>query len=97
MKHWDGLNDDERHFIKMILAFFAQSDGIVLENLAARFMSDVQLPEVCILATGAAIPMLREVQSIAWRTSHDEIRCRHAHSTGSRSPSKISTVKCIAS
>eukprot|EP00892_Ulva_mutabilis_P008532 jgi/Ulvmu1/6050/UM027_0028.1 len=45
MKHWEGLNDDERHFIKMILAFFAQSDGIVLENLAVRFMKDVQVPE----------------------------------------------------
>jgi hypothetical protein len=46
MKHWEGLNADEQHFIKMILAFFAQSDGIVLENLAVRFMKDVQLPEV---------------------------------------------------
>jgi ribonucleoside-diphosphate reductase beta chain len=39
------LNDDERHFISMVLAFFAASDGIVLENLAVRFMSDVQLAE----------------------------------------------------
>lgn len=46
MKHWEGLTADEQHFIKMVLAFFAQSDGIVLENLAARFMSEVQLPEV---------------------------------------------------
>lgn len=46
MKHWEGLNSDEQHFIKMILAFFAQSDGIVLENLAVRFMKDVQVPEV---------------------------------------------------
>lgn len=44
--HWDNkLNDDEKHFIKHVLAFFAASDGIVLENLAARFMCDVQLPE----------------------------------------------------
>jgi len=42
---WDKLNDKEQHFIKMILAFFAASDGIVLENLAIRFMSEVQLPE----------------------------------------------------
>lgn len=46
MKHWEKLNDDERHFIKHVLAFFAASDGIVLENLALRFMSDVQVPEV---------------------------------------------------
>jgi len=45
MAHWEALNDKERMFIKMILAFFAASDGIVLENLAQRFMSDVQLPE----------------------------------------------------
>uniref|UniRef100_A0A6C0LEV1 Uncharacterized protein n=1 Tax=viral metagenome TaxID=1070528 RepID=A0A6C0LEV1_9ZZZZ len=43
--HWDGLATDEQMFISMILAFFAASDGIVLENLALRFMSDVQLSE----------------------------------------------------
>jgi ribonucleoside-diphosphate reductase beta chain len=42
---WDGLNEDERHFISMVLAFFAASDGVVLENLALRFMGDVQLAE----------------------------------------------------
>jgi ribonucleoside-diphosphate reductase subunit M2 len=45
MNHWDSLNDDEKYYISMILAFFAASDGIVLENLASRFMSDVQLAE----------------------------------------------------
>ena len=44
-KDWDALNGDEKHFISSILAFFAASDGIVLENLATRFMSDVQLSE----------------------------------------------------
>ena len=39
------LNDEERFFISMILAFFAASDGIVNENLAVRFMSEVQLAE----------------------------------------------------
>lgn len=43
--HWNSLNDEERHFISMILAFFAASDGIVLENLALRFMKDIQLSE----------------------------------------------------
>lgn len=42
---WDKLNNDERKFISMVLAFFAASDGIVLENLAVRFMSDVQIAE----------------------------------------------------
>jgi ribonucleotide reductase beta subunit family protein with ferritin-like domain len=45
MVHWEKLTDNERHFIKMILAFFAASDGIVLENLGMRFMSEVQLSE----------------------------------------------------
>ena len=43
--HWKTLNSNEQHFIKMILAFFAASDGIVLENLGMRFLSEVQLPE----------------------------------------------------
>lgn len=42
---WKKLSDDERHFISMVLAFFAGSDGIVQDNLAARFMGDVQLSE----------------------------------------------------
>ncbi len=47
MKHWEGkLSEEDRHFIKHILAFFAASDGIVLENLASRFIQDVQVPEV---------------------------------------------------
>jgi ribonucleotide reductase beta subunit family protein with ferritin-like domain len=41
----ETLNDNERYFISMILAFFAASDGIVTENLAVRFMGDVQLAE----------------------------------------------------
>ncbi len=45
MTHWEKLTDDERHFVKHVLAFFAASDGIVLENLAARFMTEVQIPE----------------------------------------------------
>lgn len=44
-RDWNKLNDGERHFIKYVLAFFASSDGIVNENLAERFMSDVQVPE----------------------------------------------------
>jgi ribonucleoside-diphosphate reductase beta chain len=43
--HWEALTDNERHFIKHILAFFAASDGIVNENLAMNFMKDVQWPE----------------------------------------------------
>jgi ribonucleoside-diphosphate reductase subunit M2 len=44
--HWETLSRDEKYYISMILAFFAASDGIVLENLAVRFMSDVQVSEI---------------------------------------------------
>lgn len=39
------LNDDERYYVKNVLAFFASSDGIVNENLATKFMKEVQIPE----------------------------------------------------
>merc|ERR1712050_671716 len=39
------LTDDEQHFVKHVLAFFAASDGIVLENLASQFSTEVQIPE----------------------------------------------------
>ena len=45
LNDWEKLTNDEKQFIKMILAFFAASDGLVLENLAVRFMNDVQLAE----------------------------------------------------
>ncbi|XP_053992177.1 uncharacterized protein LOC128883633 isoform X2 [Hylaeus volcanicus] len=45
-KDWCTLNQNEQHFIKHVLAFFAASDGIVLENLAVRFLDEVKVPEV---------------------------------------------------
>ena len=45
LSDWNSLKEKEQHFIKMVLAFFAASDGIVLENLGQRFLSEVQLPE----------------------------------------------------
>ncbi len=45
MKHWEAMSLGEKHFVSHILAFFAASDGIVNENLAVNFMSEVQLPE----------------------------------------------------
>ena len=44
-KGWPSLTENEKHFVSLVLAFFAASDGIVLENLARRFLTDVQLPE----------------------------------------------------
>ena len=45
LKDWNNLNDGERHFISHVLAFFAASDGIVNENLAVNFLSEVQYAE----------------------------------------------------
>ena len=45
LKDWEKLNDDERHFIKMVLAFFAASDGIVMENIDMNFSKDTQIAE----------------------------------------------------
>ena len=44
-RDWNTLKDGERHFIKMILSFFASSDGVVSENLVLRFSNEVQLAE----------------------------------------------------
>lgn len=43
---WAKLSPEEQHFISKVLAFFAASDGVVMENLAARFMQDVQHAEI---------------------------------------------------
>jgi len=44
-KDWDSLTTNEQYFIKHVLAFFAASDGIVLENLSGAFSVEVQIPE----------------------------------------------------
>ena len=45
MKDWEKLSDDEQHFLKHVLAFFAASDGIVNENLVVNFANEVQWAE----------------------------------------------------
>jgi ribonucleoside-diphosphate reductase subunit M2 len=45
LNDWANLNDDEKHFISMTLAFFAASDGIVMENLNVNFGNEVQIAE----------------------------------------------------
>ncbi|MEJ7645209.1 MAG: ribonucleotide-diphosphate reductase subunit beta [Chryseolinea sp.] len=45
LRDWANLNDGEKHFISHVLAFFAASDGIVNENLAEHFISEVQYTE----------------------------------------------------
>jgi len=46
IQDWQKLSNDERYFLSMILAFFAASDGIVLENLAMKFMNETQASEI---------------------------------------------------
>lgn len=56
MDDWEKLTDNEKTFIKNVLAFFAASDGIVNENLAQRFYNDVAIPEVrCVYGFQIAI------------------------------------------
>jgi ribonucleoside-diphosphate reductase beta chain len=45
IRDWESLEEKERRFISHVLAFFAASDGIVIENLAAKFLVEVKLPE----------------------------------------------------
>lgn len=45
LNDWSSLNDNEKHFISMVLAFFAASDGIVMENLNINFCNEVQVAE----------------------------------------------------
>ena len=56
MKDWEKLSDDEQHFLKHVLAFFAASDGIVNENLVVNFANEVQWAEARI-SMGSKIMM----------------------------------------
>lgn len=88
---WETLNDKEKHFIKHVLAFFAASDGIVLENLIERFSNEVQIPEVrCFYAFQAAMENIHsETYSLLLDTyikdSSEKTRLFHA----------IETIPCI--
>ena len=106
MKHWENLTDDEKHFISHILAFFAASDGIVLENLGVRFMGEVQFPEVRFpfqnprtsfrgAGNACAFPGRRRARirrATHRRPPRSSLPARRlARSTASRSPSRTST------
>lgn len=73
--HWNGkLTDDERHFIKNVLGFFAGADGIVNENLAAQFMNEIEVPEIrCFYGFQIAIENIHsEMYSLLIDTYIDE-------------------------
>lgn len=89
---WNNkLNDDERHFIKHVLAFFAASDGIVNENLAVNFLREVQFPEArCFYGFQVMIENIHsETYSLLIDTyikdSHEKNKLFHA----------IDTVPCV--
>lgn len=66
MKDFNKLTDNERHFVKRILGFFAGSDGIINENLIANFANEVQLPEAKAFYA----------EQMANETCHSETYCR---------------------
>eukprot|EP01087_Luapelamoeba_hula_P020295 TRINITY_DN6909_c0_g1_i1.p1 TRINITY_DN6909_c0_g1~~TRINITY_DN6909_c0_g1_i1.p1 ORF type:complete len:358 (+),score=51.60 TRINITY_DN6909_c0_g1_i1:28-1074(+) len=80
LKDWMRLSNDERHFIKHVLAFFAASDGIVVENLAVRFMKEVQIPEArCFYGFQIAIENIHsEMYSLLIDTYVQDKREKHA-------------------
>jgi len=61
---WNSMSSDEKHFIEMILAFFAGSDGIVLENLVSNFSSEVCISEA--RAFYAFQGMIENVHSLSY-------------------------------
>jgi len=69
MNDWERLMPDEKHFISMVLAFFAASDGVVAENLSMRFMGEVQLAEA--RAFYAFQNMMEQVHSESYSTLID--------------------------
>eukprot|EP00531_Pseudo-nitzschia_arenysensis_P000030 CAMPEP_0116143610 /NCGR_PEP_ID=MMETSP0329-20121206/15545_1 /TAXON_ID=697910 /ORGANISM="Pseudo-nitzschia arenysensis, Strain B593" /LENGTH=405 /DNA_ID=CAMNT_0003638947 /DNA_START=47 /DNA_END=1264 /DNA_ORIENTATION=+ len=91
MADWVKLSDNERHFISHILAFFAASDGIVNENLAQNFMTELQSPEArCFYGFQIAVENIHsETYSLLIDTyikdTSEKIRLLHA----------IDTVPCV--
>ncbi|KAH8067352.1 ribonucleoside-diphosphate reductase [Aureococcus anophagefferens] len=93
VQHWDTkLNDKERHFIKHVLAFFAASDGIVNENLAQNFATEVQWPEArCFYGFQIAIENIHsEVYSLLIDTYIRDAQKKHECLTA------IDTMPCVA-
>lgn len=87
------LADDERHFVKYVLAFFAASDGIVMENLAQRFMNGKRQAQAQVLGLGAGAEA-RDTLSCAYRTAVIVLRsAQHAAEQGAHS--LMSSALCL--
>jgi ribonucleoside-diphosphate reductase beta chain len=91
MIDWNKLNEDEKHFIKWVLAFFAASDGIVLENINMNFINAVQLPEArCFYAFQAAMENVHsETYSLLIDTYIKDTKEKH------KLLNAIETIPCI--
>ena len=83
MNDWQKLNDNERHFVSHILAFFAAADGIVNENLVERFAQEVQIPEArffygfqIAMEKCDALPSRPRLRPLARRLAHAPGRTR---------------------
>jgi ribonucleotide reductase beta subunit family protein with ferritin-like domain len=90
-KDWEKLSDNERHFISHVLAFFAASDGIVNENLAVNFSSEVQSAEArCFYGFQIAIENIHsEVYSLLIDTYIRD------HTEKSKLFNAIETIPCV--
>ena len=75
--HWSSeLDDEERSFLSMLLAFFAASDGIVAENLAQQFFSEVQVPEARCFYGFQIMMFVRHLPSLY--TDYNDIQGEHS-------------------
>jgi len=91
LKDWEGLSNNERHFVSHILAFFAASDGIVNENLCGNFATEVQSAEArCFYGFQIAVENIHsETYSLLIDTYiKDQTEKRHLLSA-------IETVPCV--
>ncbi|CAM9878685.1 unnamed protein product, partial [Chrysoparadoxa australica] len=90
-RDWAAMTPDEKHFVSHVLAFFAASDGIVNENLAANFSNEIQSPEArCFYGFQIAIENIHsEVYSLLIDTYISDT------ATKSKLFNAIETVPCV--
>jgi len=93
MVDWEKLNDNEKHFLKHVLAFFAGSDGLVLENLSTNFESEVQIPEA--RAFYGFQMAMENIHSETYSLLIDQY-CRNDEAEKMRLFNAIGTIPCVA-
>lgn len=89
---WSKLDENEKHFIMMILAFFAGADGVVLENLVCNFVKEVKIPEARNFYTFQA--MIENVHAMTYANLLDTfVECEE---TKNRLFNAIDTIPCVS-